>query len=145
MDERSHYNRSCMNVRYFTLIKYSFYAINEQICNKVAKTPKMLKQLETKLSIIKTKCTNKKKSLSDTLTLICRENKITFQKLKKMFYDLKSVTDASNVRAEVEIVKSMYLARENTTMKLELFEFRRKGESHNKSFSSKLYIITLNA
>lgn len=87
-----------------------------------------IKQLETKLSIIKTKCTKNKKSFSDTLTSISNENKITFQKLKKIFHNLKSVTNASILRAEEEIVKSMYLTRENTNMKLELFEFRRKAE-----------------
>jgi hypothetical protein len=87
-----------------------------------------IKHLETKLSIIKTKCTKNNKSFSDTLTSISNENKTIFQKLKKMFDDLKSVTNASNLRAEEEIIKSMYLTRENTNMKLELFEFRRKAE-----------------
>ena len=105
-----------------------FQSTIKRIKNDACDLRSNVKQLETKLSIIKTKWTKTEKSFSDTLKSICSENKITFQKLKRIFHDLKSVTDASNVRAEEEIVKSMYLARENTTMKFELFEFRREAE-----------------
>ena len=89
-----------------------------------------IKLLETKLSVTRARCMKNKKSFTDALSAISNENKITFVKLKKMFYDLKSATDASNLRAEEEIVRAMYLARENTNMKLELFEFRRNSETN---------------
>ena len=44
-----------------------------------------IKQLETKLLVIQTKIIKNKKSFSETLTVICNENKTTFIKLKKIF------------------------------------------------------------
>ena len=113
----------CTFVTQLELLQSTIILIKNDACDLRSN----IKQLETKLSIIKTRCAKNKKSFSDTLTSISNENEITFQKLKKMFHDLKSATNASNSRAEEEIIKSMYLTRENTNMKLELFEFRRKA------------------
>ena len=87
-----------------------------------------IKQLETKLSIITTKCIKNKKSFLDALSSIKNENNTTFLKLKKIIENSNDVMNASKLRAEEEIIKSMYLTRENMNMKLELFEYRRKEE-----------------
>lgn len=87
-----------------------------------------IKKLETKLSIITTKCINNKKSFFDAISAIKNENNATFIKFKKTIDNLNHTAETSKLRAEEEIIKAMYLTRENTNMKLELFEYRRKEE-----------------
>ena len=89
-----------------------------------------IKQLETKLSIITTKCIKNKKTFFDAISAIKNENNTTFMKLKKIIDNLNDVAETSMLRAEEEIVKAMYLTRENTNMKLILFEYRRKEETN---------------